>query len=150
MTINALNEIRKKYNTFKQIFKNLKKSSNANISKEVIETEDVIEDLFIVEIFGFLERFLRNNVENCINQNKCFISNNIIKSHLEYMKIDNILDSLPLEKESIGYLKQIKSYRDWVAHGKNQNKPPHIQKVDFDKYFTLVEDIIHIVLSKNR
>ncbi len=148
MAINALNEIKERYNTFKEIFQILRKSSNVNISKDKIDKiEDTIEDLFIVEIFGFLECFLKDEIKKCIEQDKCFIYNKI-RERIDHMGIGDLLGSLRLENKSKSYLGQMKSYRNWVAHGKYQGKSPSFQKANYDNYFDVVEIIIQYINAK--
>ena len=148
MNLNVLENIKKNYLLFKKIYFYAKKT-NLYESKDIIENnKNLIEDLFIIEIFGCFERFLRNRLNDCINKNCKFDK---ITIHLEYMKIDDILDSLKtiVNSNTIGYLKQIKSYRDWVAQGRNEDKLPPIKKIDFDKIFEIIKTIMEVLEKKN-
>jgi len=112
------------------------------------ESKDMIEDLFIVEIFACLERFLRDKLGDCVDLEKCKFKQEAVLTHLEYMKIEHILDSVKgiIDSDTIGFIKQIKSYRDWVAHGRNPEKPPPVRKIDFEKSFEVIKSVMEVLV----
>jgi hypothetical protein len=147
VNLNVLREIKERYSNIKEIFKTYKKSTKGTLSSdEVRKTQNMIEDLFVVEVFSCFERFLRDSIKNCLHFEFCFFGKQEIINHIEYLKIEDILNALKKESiidpNSIGYVKQLKQYRDWVAHGRNPQKPPPIKTVDFDKVFEIIETIM--------
>ena len=152
MNLGVLGEIKKRYENFIEIINSYKKGKlGALSSEEVKAVKDTVEDLFVLEIFSCLERFLRNQINSCLNVENCPFGGKEILKHIEYMKIEEVLDSLKdcIESDRIGYLKQIKRYRDWVAHGRNPQKPPPVRTVDFDKVFEIVETVMEQVERKS-
>ena len=147
MNLDVLGKIRNSYKIFKKTYKFVKKTNLCERIDALNESKDMIEDLFIVEIFACLERFLRNKLGDCIVLEKCKFKQEAILKHLEYMRIDDILDSLKgvIDSKTVGFIKQIKSYRDWVAHGRNPEKPPSVRKIDFEKSFEVIRSIMEIL-----
>jgi len=43
------------------------------------------------------------------------------------------------------FVKQIKKYCDWVAHGRDMQKSPPINKVDIDKTYEMVKDVMEAI-----
>ena len=149
MNLVALERIRNSYKIFRETYKFVKKTDLYEKMDALSESKDIIEDLFIVEIFACLERFLRDNLIYCLKLEKCNFEKERILNHLEYMKIEYLLDSLKkiIDSNTIGFIKQIKSYRDWVAHGRNPIKPPPVRKVDFEKSFEAIKSIMQVLES---
>ena len=147
MNLDVLGKIRNSYKIFKETYKFVKKTNLCERIDALNESKDMIEDLFIVEIFACLEWFLRNKLGDCIVLEKCRFKQEAILKHLEYMRIDDILDSLKgvIDSNTVGFIKQIKSYRDWVAHGRNPEKPPPVRKIDFEKSFEVIRSIMEIL-----
>ena len=145
MNLSVLKEIKKKYEDFSEIIKFYRKAKLGTLlTDEIDAVKRLIEDLFVVEIFSCFERFLRNRIEDCLNLEKCSFGKEQVLKHVEYMKVEELLDSLKgvVDSNSIGYLKQLKQYRDWVAHGRNPEKPPPVRTVDFDKVFKILETVM--------
>ena len=151
MNLDVLREIRKRYKNFIEIIGSYKRRKLGILSTEEIKAvKDLIEDLFVLEIFSCFERFLRNRITACLDFEKCSFGSEQILKHVEYMKVEELLDSLKglVDANSIGYLKQIKQYRDWVAHGRNPQKPPPLRTIDFDKVFEIVETVMEQIERK--
>ena len=147
MNSDVLKKIKNRYSIFKEIFKTYRRTGRGVLSNdEVKETQDMVEDLFVVEVFSCFERFLRDTLQNCLHLESCFFGREEIKNHIEYLRIDDIINALKkasiIDSAGIGYIKQLKQYRDWVAHGRNPQKPPPIRTVDFDKVFEIIETIM--------
>ncbi len=145
MNLSVLREIRKRYENFNELVRTYKRGAIGTLSSdEVKAVKDTIEDLFILEIFSCFERFLRNKLIDCLKLENCPFRADKIQNHIEYIKIEELLGSLKsiIDPVSLGYLKQIKRYRDWIAHGRNPQKPPPVRTVDFDRVFEIVELIM--------
>ena len=152
MNLNALKKIRRLYENFNEIIKTYKRSTAGTLSSdEVKEVKETIEDLFILEIFSCLERFLRNQLLECLKFENCYLKSEKLLNHIEFMKTEELLDALKglVDSNMVGYLKQIKQYRDWVAHGRNPQKPPPVKTVDFDEVFRIVEEIMSVLEKRN-
>jgi len=144
----VLERIRDGYKFFREVYKFAKKTNLYEKIEVLNESRNTIEDLFIVEIFACLERFLRDKLKDCVDLEKCKFKQNIVLNNLEYMKIEDILDSLKgaTDSNTIGFIKQIKRYRDWVAHGRNPEKPPPVIKIDFEKSFEVIKSIMEALV----
>ncbi len=148
MNLDVLQRIKQRYKNFTEIISSYKRGQLGTLSNEEIKAvKDLVEDLFILEIFSCFERFLRNKIISCLDFEKCLFQREQVLRHVEYMKVEELLDSLKesIDVNSIGYLKQIKQYRDWVAHGRNPKKPPPVRTVDFDKVFEIIESVMEQV-----
>ncbi len=147
MNLDVLERIRNSYKFFREAYKFVKKTNLYEKMEVLNESRNMIEDLFIVELFACLERFLRDKLINCIDLQKCNFDPKRILNHLEYMKIEDILDSLKgiIDSNTIGFIKQMKSYRDWVAHGRNPERPPSVRKIDFEKSFEAIKSIMEVL-----
>lgn len=141
MNINVLNRIKNHYDIFLNIYRKNRKDIT------IRESENTIKDLFLIEIFSCFERFLRDKYLECLDLDNCAYAKETILKNIEYIKIDEILESLKktIDPNIIGNLKQIKKYRDWVAHGRNMQKPPPINKIDIDKTYEMIKDIMEII-----
>ena len=145
MDLETLERIAEHYRIFKKVFREARKSLTDESFDKLHESRSLIEDLFIVEIFSCFERFLRNKILAGIKLEEFFLWKEEVIEHIEYMKIANILEALKaggIDPHAVGYLKHIKDYRDWVAHGRNERKPPPVSRVDFDKAYELIRDIM--------
>ena len=152
MNLDVLKEIKESYDIFRKAFKSAKKTDLYEKVDTLDKSKEIIDDLFIVEVFSCFERFLRDKILNCINLNSCKFEEKKIVDYLEYMKIEDILDSLKviIDPHTIGFLKQIKSYRDWVAHGRNPNKLPPVRKIDFNKAFETIKTVMSVLEGEYR
>lgn len=151
MNLNALGKIRRIYENFNEIVRSYKKNKIGTLSyDEVKEGKETIEDLFVLEIFSCLERFLRNQLLECLKFENCYLKSERLINHIEFIKTEELLNALKglVDLDTVGYLKQIKQYRDWVAHGRNPQKPPPVKTVDFDEVFRIVEEIMNVLEKK--
>jgi hypothetical protein len=145
VNLDVLEKIKGSYDIFRKAFRAAKRADLYEKVDTLDKSKEIIDDLFIVEIFSCFERFLRDKILDYINLESCKFEKKKIIDYLEYMRIEDILDSLKvrIDSHTIGFLKQIKSYRDWVAHGRNPNKLPPVRKIDFNKAI----EAIKIVMS---
>jgi hypothetical protein len=106
------------------------------------------------------ERFLRHELQTrgrCLCLNQPLALGQALYEHfekeVEFWKTGEILDFL---KDSlfnqqtmlIGHAKQILAYRDWVAHGKNPNRPPATDMKPLAAYKTL-NNIVETLLRSS-
>ncbi len=123
------------------------------IEKSANETDA----LFVLAMWATFERFLRQELQTrgrCLCLNQPPVLGQALYEHfekeVEFWKPGEILDVL---KDSlfnqqtmlIGHAKQILAYRDWVAHGKNPNRPPPTDLKPLAAYKTL-NDIVETLL----
>lgn len=153
MNLSVLEDIKKRYEDFVDMVNSYRKGKLGILSEEEVKAvKDTVEDLFVLEIFSCFERFLRDKIRDCLNLKACPFGKQTVINHIEYLKIDDILESLKKEAvvdaDSLGYIKQLKRYRDWIAHGRNPRKPPPIRTVDFDKAFEIIESTMRQVEAK--
>jgi hypothetical protein len=114
--------------------------------------------LFVLDMWATFERFLRNDLQKrgqLLLDNKPPALGHSIYQHfekeVEFWKPAEILDFLKdslfkNQPDLIGHAKQILAYRDWVAHGKNPNKPPATDMKPLAAYKTLneiIETLLH-------
>ena len=145
MNLDVLREIRKRYEDFNELVRTYKREGIGTLSSnEINAVKETVVDLFVLEVFSCFERFLRDKLTDCLELESCPFRADKILNQVEYMKIEELLESLKdrVEPNSIGYLKQIKKYRDWIAHGRNPQKPPPVRTVDFDRVFEIIELIM--------
>ena len=94
MNSDVLKKIKNRYSIFKEIFKTYRRTGRGVLSNdEVKETQDMVEDLFVVEVFSCFERFLRDTLQNCLHLESCFFGREETKNHIEYLKIDDIINA---------------------------------------------------------
>ncbi len=97
--------------------------------RELSDAQQKIDDLFVLRMWASFERWLINRFleyvgEEC--QNSEYAYKEYLSKQIEYFRIDELLDLLKNrhDPELVGQLKQIKKYRDWVAHGHGPEKRP--------------------------
>jgi hypothetical protein len=98
-------------------------------NKKVLEHS---EELIILSLFAIFERKIRNilleNVSNLDFSNSNEFKDrfsSIIKDKVEFLEIYKLLKMFDFLSEiEHSRIKQIAEYRNWIAHGKNQNKLP--------------------------
>ncbi len=92
-----------------------------------------LDDLIVLSLFAAFERMLRNEIsekmeilEKIIPRSLGDRLSGLIKDQIEYWKMQDVLEvfSFAVDKDTIGKLKQILEYRNWVAHGRNLSKLP--------------------------
>jgi len=129
--IGIFDEIQRRYELTEKLFKLLRK--NAGIQEKILweperlsDTDEALEfirDLFIVDFFAAFERLLRDRLSASIVSQGDALSENlveVVRKESEYIKIEYLLDILKniADPQQVGLIKQIKKYRDWVAHGR--------------------------------
>ncbi|MFW5836641.1 MAG: hypothetical protein ACOCVM_01435 [Desulfovibrionaceae bacterium] len=112
-----------------------------------------IDDLFIVAIWAAFESALRTFFQSkCVCLKKLApqdISKNLeehVIKEIEYWKMDEVLDLLKsngfIDPMVIGNAKQVKHYRDWIAHGKRKDAPTQAAP---DTAYRLLSEILTIL-----
>ncbi len=106
-------------------------SSIDEATERIKKSRKDADDFFVLSLWVTFERFLINYIRGKAEKLKDIVPQDIgVKLHkkldreLEYWRIDEVLDLLkgPLDGTLVGQAKQIKEYRDWIAH-KNDRKP---------------------------
>ncbi len=143
MDISVFDEIQKRYELTESLFQLFKKDTRVRTQvnyefDHLSETDDELEaikDLFIIDAFAAFERLLRNRVSLSVGSQENALSESllqIVRNESEYIKIEYLLDVLKNFADSgrIGLIKQIKKYRDWVAHGRRPLAYSPVKPVD--------------------
>lgn len=103
------------------------------------------DDYFVLSLWVTFERYiinyLRAKSEKIKEIEPQSLAANLyekLDSEIEYWRIDEMLDLLkgPIDASLIGNAKQIKAYRDWIAH-RNERKPSPGQVTPRSAYFVL-------------
>ena len=53
-----------------------------------------------------------------------------------------------MDKKVEAFLKKLEilfKQRDWVAHGRNPEKPPPVRKIDFEKSFEVIKSVMDVL-----
>jgi len=132
--ISIFDEIQKRYELTENLFQLFKKDIRVRTQvdcefdhlSEIDDELEAIKDLFIVDAFAAFERLLRNRVLLSVGSQENALSEGllqVVRNESEYIKIEYLLEVLKNFADSgrIGLIKQIKKYRDWVAHGKRDS-----------------------------
>jgi hydrogenase maturation factor len=119
------------------LFRTTFESQNSTEAKQIIEESlKELEDLLVLSLWSTYERFVRIYLQQkgaTLQTTKPAILASPIYEYfcdeVEFWKSYQILDLLKksvftTNSHIIGQAKQILTYRDWVAHGKNPNKLP--------------------------
>ena len=119
------------------LFRTTFESQNPIEAKQIIEDSlKEVEDLFVLSLWSTYERFVRNYLQRkgttlqmTQPQALAYPIYDYFCDEVEFWKSNQILDLLKkslftTNSHLIGKAKQILTYRDWVAHGKNPNKYP--------------------------
>ncbi len=119
---------------------------------------DELEDLAILALWARFEKYLRSYFQSktsCIAALRptviCSNINSQLNKEIEYWKMNDILDVLKdanngVDPNLIGQAKQIKQYRDWVAHGRPSKKSYSASVTLQNSYITLSAIIKEIEL----
>jgi hypothetical protein len=122
------------------------------------ESQSESDALFVLALWATFERFIRDDLQKrgqiLCNSKPPVLGISIyqhFEKEVEFWKpgeiLDFLKDSLFKKKANlIGHAKQILAYRDWVAHGKNPNKPPSAIPNITDAYNTL-DEIVETLLA---
>jgi len=129
--ISIFDEIQKRYELTENLFQLFKKDLRVRTQvdygfdhlSEIDDELEAIKDLFIIDAFAAFERLLRNRVLSSVGSQENALSEKllqIVRNESEYIKIEYLFDALKnfTDPGRIGLIKQIKKYRDWVAHGR--------------------------------
>lgn len=125
-----------------------------NAAREDVETalvnaEKQAADLAVFALFATFERYV---IERLQAANELLASGlpsgyssklaEKFKSEVEYWRFDEILDLFKpeLDVNLIGRAKQIKRYRDWIAHRNSNKEPP--AKVSPDTVFEVLSKVV--------
>ncbi len=108
----------------------LLRSANEDVKKSLVKAAQQADDLAVFALFATFERYvierLQTAHERLASGYPSGYSRKLaekFKSEVEYWRFDEILDLFKPELDVglIGRVKQIKRYRDWIAH-RNANK----------------------------
>lgn len=158
MDISIFDEIQKRYELTERLFKLLRK--NAAIRDEILrepehlsDTDDALEfvkDLFIIDFFAAFERLLRDRLLMSVVSREDELSHRlteIIHKESEYIKIEYLLDILKnfADPQQVGLIKQIKRYRDWIAHGRKPLAISPVKPLDIYVIFEVIRLVAVLV-----
>ncbi len=115
---------------------------------------EAIKDLFIIDFFAAFERLLRYRLSASIVSHEDALSENfveIVRRESEYIKIEYLLDILKsfADPQQIGLIKQIKKYRDWIAHGRKSLSKSPAKPVDIYVIFETIR-LMGVVVDNDR
>ncbi|RJP20321.1 MAG: hypothetical protein C4527_25180 [Candidatus Omnitrophota bacterium] len=128
-------------------------TSSIDEAKEMISySREKADDFVIVSLWAIFERELLGYVQKeggkLLQKIPTSFNTNVhrkVKNEMEYWKSDDVLDLFKtvVNSDLIGNAKQVKKYRDWIAHknpkkGPPSNVPPHTA-------YRILSDIISIV-----
>ncbi len=113
------------------------------------------DDYFVLSLWVTFERYIVNYIRGKSEKIKEISPQKLaanfhdkLDKEIEYWRIDEMLDLLkgPLDSALIGSAKQIKSYRDWVAH-RNERKPSPAKITPSTAYQVLSEIIRQLAVA---
>lgn len=163
MTIDSLTQVFSIYETLKDSIKVTRRSINKSgddilhrntlfwgeqkdeMLNKISSVEIELDDIMILSLFASFERELRTSVQHIICSNSSQNSPIIIRfiamtsESVERWTIKEIIDAFDgvVDEKLRSIVKQIYDYRNWVAHGKNPNKPPPIKTDPKTVFFNL-------------
>ncbi|VVE25960.1 hypothetical protein [Pandoraea commovens] len=120
-----------------------------DVETALVNAEKQAADLAVFALFATFERYV---VERLQTANELLASGHPagysrklaekFKSEVEYWRFDEILDLFKpeLDVNLIGRAKQIKRYRDWIAHRNTNKEPP--TKVSPDTVFEVLSKVV--------
>jgi len=156
--IRIFDEIQKRYDLTESLFKLLRK--NTAVREEILwkrehfsDTDEALEfirDLFIIDFFAAFERLLRDRLSASVVSQDDELSqrlSEIILRESEYIKIEYLLDILKnfTDPQRVGLIKQIKRYRDWIAHGRKPLSQSPAKPVDIYIVFEAIRLVAVLV-----
>lgn len=117
---------------------------------KLANTEEELDDIMILSLFATFERELRASIDNLIVTNTSKLNKTIEKLTLlttnsieRWAIYDIVVAFSDVADEALrGKIKQIYEYRNWVAHGKNQNRTPSIRTDPKTAQIALVDFIL--------
>jgi len=159
--ISIIDEIQKRYELTECLFKLFKKDGRIRSQvdyefehfSEIDDKMEAIKDLFIIDAFAAFERLLRNRLLNSLGAQENELSASLaqlVRNESEYIRIESLLDVLKSFTDSrrIGLIKQIKKYRDWVAHGKRPLTYSPVKPADIYIIFEAIR-LVAVTVTKN-
>ena len=101
--------------------------------------------VFERKMIDYLHAFINKHMFRDKNSHICLQFRNIIGKEIEYWKTDDVLDCFKglVNSDLIGYAKQVKQYRDWIAH-RNPKKGLTINVLPQNAYLSLSKIIEYI------
>lgn len=114
----------------------LRLQSITDAEKSIIQSAEITEDLFVLSLWSTYERFVRIYLQQKGAALQAIQPNVLAHpiyayfcDEVEFWKPNQMLDLLKktlftTNSHMIGQAKQILTYRDWIAHGKNPDKQP--------------------------
>jgi len=149
--ISIFDEIQKRYELTENLFKLFKKDITVRAQfdyesdhfSEIDDELEAIKDLFIIDAFSAFERLLRDRVLSSVKYQENVLNERllqIVRNESEYIKIEYLLEVLKDFADSgrIGLIKQIKKYRDWVAHRRRPLRYSPVKPADIYSVFEAV------------
>jgi hypothetical protein len=127
-------------------------STAAQARQAIQESRDNADDYVILSLWVAFERILfdclRYESERILSHQQSGLTLRVhqkIASDLGYWKIDDVLEifKVVIDPQIIGQARQIKRYRDWIAH-KNPKKPMP-QVVEPKIAYRVLLEIIHLL-----
>ena len=175
MNSNPLTPVWDAYNTSQDAFRITKKAINhpdkvillkktqlrlqsiSDAKTRIIQSNEITEDLLVLSLWSTYERFVRIYLQQ--KGAKLQTIQPTVLAHpiyayfcdeVEFWKPNQILDLLKktlftTQPYLIGQAKQILTYRDWVAHGKNQDKQPP-SNITAPFAYKILNDIVETLL----
>ncbi|MGH8014026.1 MAG: hypothetical protein ACREQ4_16170, partial [Candidatus Binataceae bacterium] len=109
--------------------------SRQQAAKWIEDARQTVDDLMVVGLWAWFERYLiefiqsrTSAIASSIPQSFGSQLRNKMREEIEHWRLDDILNLFKtlIDASQIGIAKQIKDYRDWIAH-RNPNRPPPAQ-----------------------
>ncbi len=126
-------------------------------SKQIEKSQEESKNLYVLYLWAVFERFLIDHAQNQFVNTIDGMSGKLpqaardaVLNAVESCKIDTILDVFKavVDPNLIGYAKQIKDYRDWVAH-RNPKRLPNARIEPLAAYTELSRIIKILNQSQN-
>lgn len=113
-------------------------------------TEEELDDIMVLSLFASFERELRVFIQDIIDANTHKSTSTIERitslttSSIERWTVNDMVEAFSdiVDEDLRGKVKQIYEYRNWVAHGKNQNRLPSARTDPKTVYISLVDFIL--------
>jgi len=129
----------------------------ASVEKRIALTRAELDALVVVGLWAVFERHLREYLRakgRSVRTARPRVVARALHHHtdreMEYWKADDVLDIFKgiVDPSLIGNAKQIKDYRDWVAH-RNPRRPSPT-KTDPTSAYTVLQQILQRVTTSER
>jgi len=118
----------------------------------ISDSREKADDFVIVSLWAIFERKLLENVQvegrKLLQKTPTTFNTQVhqkVENEMEYWKSDDVLDLFKsvVNSNLIGNAKQVKKYRDWIAHKNPKKGPP--SNVPPQTAYRILSDIISIV-----